>query len=183
MHDSTESGFGFPPVHTRMQLARSGGLRWLAVENRSRSGHEAISSRGRHGTAPRWLATTDVQHRFGIFDFLGMDILSLRQIVKKSRVEPGDRCAQRHNSRLRLILYGFILGSFCQTERFNNKYTFESVTFSDGMVGVIEAASKQVDHSMFTTCACYSDHYADYLAGYQSDSFASTNAPEFDHSS
>ena len=65
-----------------------------------------------------------------------------------------------------------------KSTHFNNKYTFEDVTFSDGTTGVIEAASKQVDDSTFTTCSYYSDNYAQYLGQYQSDTFASADANE-----
>lgn len=65
-----------------------------------------------------------------------------------------------------------------KSTHFNNKYTFDNVTFSDGTTGVIEAASKQVNHTTYTTCGYYSDNYVVYLGEYQSGSFASANPAE-----
>lgn len=61
---------------------------------------------------------------------------------------------------------------------FNNKFTFDPVTFSDGTSGTIEAGSKQVDNSTFTSCNYYSDDYAQYLGSFKSDGFASPDADE-----
>jgi hypothetical protein len=58
------------------------------------------------------------------------------------------------------------------------KFTFTNVTFSDGVVGDIQAGSKHNNKSDFTVCDYFTPGGVDYLGQFQSDNFSSSNRTE-----
>jgi hypothetical protein len=58
------------------------------------------------------------------------------------------------------------------------KFTFDNVTFPDGVVGVIFAGSKDADNSVFTHCDYSTENGDVYLGMFESDQFSSKSADE-----
>lgn len=57
--------------------------------------------------------------------------------------------------------------------QFNEKFTFNPVTYPDGTTGVIEAGSKRSKQSQFTVCDYSTDGYRESLGQFGSNTFSS----------